>query len=208
MRTLICTNGTSIARGVKPLAPHADTHIYRVALDDRVERVRAQTADEPSFLAQVAAETHSLMALDCGPGDRVVLLHSETDDGRVCAETVGRIVEQSFGCPAEPWVVRGMQVSDAARFGQLGVGHLRTALHRLHKRSRREGRQTVLNATGGFKAMVSCATIYGLLLRLRVVYLFERSQELIQMPPIDVDRVRRGRSDTGDQIDLNLFNEL
>ena len=52
-----------------------------------------------------------------------------------------------------------------------------------------QGMETVINATGGFKAEIAYATLVGLLFKVSVYYIHEIFQDVITMPvtPIDWD---------------------
>jgi len=178
-RTVICTTGTSIARGARRLDQCTSEEEYAQGIRDRANAVEEQSGDQ--FLAQVSAETHALIAL--GKMDEIVLLHTDTRDGEVCARELERLIERKMGIRPTLQRIEGLQVLDAARFRRVGVQNLFEALTKL-----REGRppathEVILNATGGVKGVVAYLTLYGLVYRLRVVYLFEFSDELVNLPP-------------------------
>jgi putative CRISPR-associated protein (TIGR02619 family) len=169
---MICTTGTSIARDI---AWNGDPAAYRSAIRARV----AGFAGKPSFAALLCAEANSLHRYGTARVKRVALLHSETEDGRVCAEEAAAAITAHMGVQAQALPVAGLQVDDAARFRRVGIQNLFGIIAALH----RESGDAVLNATGGFKSVVPYITLYGLLYRLPVVYVFERSSTLIELPP-------------------------
>ena len=164
---VICTAGTSVAQGVEW---RGDEKAYRDGIRQRIQRL--QPGD---ILRLASAETNSLAKLKITQGDEVALLHSETPDGRICAEEVARLAEKHFETAPTLREIAGLQVTDAQRFRRIGVQNLFSVLAELH--SHRP--DVVLNATGGFKAVVPYLTLYGLMHRLQVIYLFERSDSLI-----------------------------
>ncbi len=189
MKTVICTTGTSIARGAARLDQCESEEAYVEGIRARVavERDKAREAgggDEArarrALLSAVSAETHALLAL--GPIDHIVLLHTDTPDGAICARELGALIEDTMQVEPRLERVEGLQVTDAQRFRRVGVQNLFQALTRI--RTERGGTdELILNATGGFKGVVAYLTLYGLLYRLRVVYLFEFTDELINLPP-------------------------
>ena len=172
---VICTAGTSVAQGVEW---RGDEKAYRDGIRQRIQRL--QPGD---ILRLASAETNSLAKLKITQGDEVALLHSETPDGRICAEEVARLAEKHFETAPTLREIAGLQVTDAQRFRRIGVQNLFSVLAELH--SHRP--DVVLNATGGFKAVVPYLTLYGLMHRLQVIYLFERSDSLITLPPAPVN---------------------
>jgi len=176
-RTIICTTGTSIAGG--PIND-ASEKAYLNAIRDRVQWQRTQCSPL-QFLQCVSAESNSLLALKLAPEDNVALLHTETPDGRICAEELSRLLQSDIGCSVSLSRIEGLQVTDASRFRKTGIQCLFQELDRLVTAA--AGRDVTLNATGGFKAVVPYLTLFGLVHHLPVVYLFERSASLITLPP-------------------------
>lgn len=185
MRTIICTTGTSIARNVKRPEPWRAEE-YKRAVVARVDSER-QLKSRDSFLDGISAETKSLRALKAGSNDEVFLLHTDTEDGRVCAEVVAGVLADGMKIQAQAKCVKGLQVEDANAFRRTGVDNLFAMLKEFTSgRAYGSGDEVILNVTGGFKAVVPFVTIFGLLHRIDVVYIFEQSTSLIRLPPLPV----------------------
>jgi putative CRISPR-associated protein (TIGR02619 family) len=139
------------------------------------------------FLAQACAETHSLSQLELTKEDEIVLLHTETTDGGVCArEVAGLIVAHMVHTP-RIIEIEGLQVTDAARFRRVGVQRLFQSIQGICDQvAGNTGHEVILNATGGFKSVVPYITLYGLLQSLKVVYIFEQSKALLYLPPAPI----------------------
>ena len=134
---------------------------------------------------RASAETNSLARLDlAAQKNDICLLHSETKEGRICAEETVCLIKK-FLAPQklELRQIEGLQVEDASRFRQVGIQRLFATLDELHQRYG----NSLLNVTGGFKSVVPYMTIYGQLHRIPVVYIFERSEQLITLPPVPVN---------------------
>lgn len=198
MTTVITTTGTSIAQGIRPLdnacADKRQINQYGHDIDQRLRGLRDQHEDDVVFLQRACAESNSLRAFGLTRNDRVVLLHSETEDGKICARKVARLLQTRFGCEVTNHEIKGLQVRDAHRFRRTGIPNLFQTLDRV---SNNADGPTVLNATGGFKSVVPYLTLYGILRRLPVIYIFERSDTLITLPPaplnFDYERIARAR---------------
>jgi len=193
MRTIICSTGTSIAKGLKY---HDSVEAYRRQIQERVRILRPPDEDGPAsrddFRREVSAEINSLQALGAMRDDGVQLLHTDTPDGEVCAQEVARLVEEEFAATAKLRKITGLQVTNAQRFRREGVKNLFGELARIQRDS---GGEVLLCVTGGFKSVVPYLTLFGLLNRIPVAYLFEGSRELINLPaaPItyDYERVKQ-----------------
>lgn len=180
MKTIICTAGTSIARGVTPLPVSADKEAYTRGIQNRIDEMKA----EVQFLEKISAETNGLSRCGLEKTDEVILLHTETEDGRICADAVAGLVANVWSYPCRLEAIKGLQVSDPKDFRKTGVHNLVRVLDRI--RNERLERELVLNVTGGFKSVVPYMTLYGLIHRLDIVYLHETSNQLIHLPPIPI----------------------
>lgn len=85
-----------------------------------------------------------------------------------------------------PKIIEDLQVSDYKRF----KNGLKNLINTLDKFSY-EGKfyDTILNITGGFKGVIPYMTIYGQVNKIPIFYIFEFTNELIEIPqlPIDID---------------------
>lgn len=195
MKTILCTTGTSIAQRCPQQA-----HWQRTASswDDDGEALRAEIRVRLDGLdlyskagrAAASAEINSLNRLGVTPEDTVVLLATDTVDGRICAEEVGRVLVRIFRLPdgnVRIERVPGLQVRDSDRLQKEGLPSLiEIALRYIEDPQRRYGGEIVLNPTGGFKGVVPFLGILGMLFRLRTVYVFEFSDALVRLPPLPV----------------------
>lgn len=180
-RTIICTTGTSVARGI----PWGDISLETVRI--RLTDMR-EGAGNSDFLISASAETNSLHRLKTGSADNVALLHTDTEEGTICANALADIVRSDFGATPTCHKIEGLQVEDGTLFRRVGIQHLFQTLDTLCARSAEiPGDEVVLNATGGFKSTVPYLTLFGLLNRIPVTYIFERSDALLTLPPAPVN---------------------
>ena len=130
-----------------------------------------------------SAESNALSRLS-EVGDEAVFLHSDTPDGELCASVL-----------AEAFTARGLQTRlvrvDRLNFNEKGfVQHgLRNFTRRLSQEvqvAQRAGRSVEINATGGFKAQLTYATVVGLLFGVPVRYIHEVFQDIVTLPPAPV----------------------
>jgi putative CRISPR-associated protein (TIGR02619 family) len=137
---------------------------------------------------KASAEIHSLDRLDCGELDEIILLTSDTAEGRACLEVLQETLKTIF----EPLKVvshrvRGLQARNGTMMKKEGIPNLLSLiLPYVQDPQRRYGTDLILNPTGGFKGVVPFMTVVGMLYNVRVVYLFEFSEDLINLPPLPV----------------------
>lgn len=118
-----------------------------------------------------------------GSGDKIVLLHSDTVDGKLCAEVNEIVLKSNIAgrviCGnVEIKKIDGLQVDDPEKFLNPGLKNLETAI-----KSYSGGTQDYyLNVTGGFKGVLPYAALLAWDNLMTVVYLFERSTGIIVIP--------------------------
>lgn len=194
MRTILCTVGTSIAAGCAELV-----RFQREGSDwaDDAQRLRSEIASrlERFHLSEAAgrtpasAELNSLNRLGLCEGDEVILLATDTADGRACAETLSLVLTKHWvGLRVTVERVEGLQVRDAKRLREIGLTRLmQVVLRYVEDPQRKHGGGLVINPTGGFKGVVPFLTVVGMIFRVPTVYVFEFSDALIHLPPLPIN---------------------
>ena len=178
MTLYLCTAGTSIATG-----PGADGPSLAARISAKIATAQARHRDDPrAFLIAVSAETNGLARCDCGPGDEVQLLATDTNDGLQCAEAVAELVRTYLGAKASAKRIDGLVVDKESRFRRQGVGNL---LNFARARAHEHGGDVVFNVTGGYKGVVPYLTLLGMFEGCEVHYVFE-NVELIRLPALPV----------------------
>lgn len=193
-RTLLCTTGTSIAQGCPALTGFQrrpttwDDDALELTQQIR-QRVQALNMVDARDCARASAELNALHRLPLAPDDQVVLLATDTADGRCCAEAVRAVLQAApFKLPDSQIRIErvaGLQVRDAERLRTEGLANLvRLLISYLDDPQRRWGGGCVLCPNGGFKGIVPFMTILGMMFRAPVVYVFEFAEALITLPPL------------------------
>ena len=181
MKTYICTTGTSIANG-----PIRDLSVkeYIKKIDEKIDVGKSKN-DTIKFLKFISAETNSLQALKPKNDDKIYLLHSETDDGKICAEKIKELIKKYFHVQTYLVEIKGLQVKNAYKFKSEGLKSLFDELDRIVNNNTNS--EIILNITGGFKSVPPYITLYGMLKQLKTAYLFEFSDSLIKLPPLPLN---------------------
>lgn len=139
---------------------------------------------------EMAAEVKSLLktAEKLGQKPRVQLLATDTVLSRLAAEVLEQVLKDYFGFevsfkPAQD-VIRGLQVRDARQYRKEGLPNL---VKRVHELINAAGAPAAVNVTGGYKALIPYLTIVGQIYSLPLYYIFEDTDELIEIPPVPLD---------------------
>jgi putative CRISPR-associated protein (TIGR02619 family) len=172
MRTIINTVGTSLLSNA--------ARILTVAEPGEKELLRFINDNSPE---QACAETNSLAKLR-KEGDRLIFLHSETQQGRLCAEVLCRYF-RSRDCVCSLLPIRDLSYQES-RFKIRGLRSLVNSIIQTIVEERKKGVDLILNATGGFKAEIAYATLIGLLFDIPVYYIHEAFKDIIEMPPTPI----------------------
>lgn len=167
MRTIVVTVGTSLLNNAKREGKPDDLQTYL-------------RFTEPE---KASAETNSLSHL-LQEGDRIVFLHTHTEEGKRAAEALATFYKNS-GYPSELREVTDLQYRES-RFKMRGLRSLVSTLVEIIRTERRAGREVLVNATGGFKAEIAYATLVGLLFDVPVYYIHEVFREIIELPPTPI----------------------
>lgn len=192
-RTFLCTTGTSIAQGCKALADYQkrastwDEAAPELTAQIR-ERLQAMDLAAEAGRVRASAELNALQRLPVHADDEVVLLATDTANGRACAEAVREALSTHFGVSRVIIErIEGLQVRDAELLRRVGLANLtRRLVHYLDDPQRRYGGGCVLCPNGGFKGIVPFLTILGMIYRAPVVYVFEFAETLIKLPPLPI----------------------
>ncbi|MBF6593294.1 MAG: putative CRISPR-associated protein [Thermaceae bacterium] len=152
-----------------------------------VAKANLRREDTPAILGYIrsdptkaSAETNSLSHL-LRAGDRVELLHSDTEDGHWCAEHVAMYLrKQDF--PVELRKVSGLAY-EAKGFVDYGLRQFVQLLAGRIRQAKRQGSSVGINATGGFKAEIAYATALGLVFKIPVYYIHEKFGDIVTLPP-------------------------
>jgi putative CRISPR-associated protein (TIGR02619 family) len=165
-RRLISTVGTS-------LLSNAPRHDFNPHSPDSLHTFLQRCPQEAS------AESNALSRL-AQPGDELVFLHSDTEEGARCSEALTRsFAEQGFRVRGERIV--GLSYNEKG-FVQYGLQKLVKLLAQEIREAQRAGQLPVINATGGFKAEIAYATAVGLVFGVDVCYIHEKFRDIVTLP--------------------------
>lgn len=130
---------------------------------------------------RATAETNTWQAVGLEEEDRVVLLHSDTPEGRYCAERLQQYL-QAGRC--REVALRELKALgyQAGTFAQRGLRCLVSEAIEAIGQAREARLEPVLCATGGFKAEIAFLNLLGALLQVEVCYIHEQFREIVRLP--------------------------
>ena len=176
MRTILTTVGTSLwANARRDLKLPHDAPISKHEHD--LTNYLRQTPPE-----KASAETNSLKRL-LQEGDRIIFIHSDTEEGRLCADALKSFYQKNHS--VETKGVDRLNYTDS-EFKMVGLRSFVTKLIEQIRNEQKASREVIINATGGFKAEIAYATLVGLLFNVPVYYIHEAFQDIIEMPPTPI----------------------
>ncbi len=187
--TIVCSVGTSAAKDICLPPRLAEWVTQQGGIEVAAKAIFAKFAEVrpegESLQKTLSAEIHSLARIGVSNTDRVILLASETVDGQACAEAVAKYLERYYeGVLATVQSVKGLQVKDGLLFRREGVvNFVRSCLQAIHDYG---AENVILNPTGGFKALVPYTVLVGMLKQVPCRYIFEQSEQVLELPPLPV----------------------
>lgn len=147
--------------------------------------LKAVYRQNPKNVLNYSAELRSLLKKNLTAQDVVEFVSSDTDKGRVCADVLAELIKSEIGCETRVSVIEGLQVNNPNVFRNQGVVNYLEHFLSVRK-ERRYTHKIIMNLTGGFKSIVPYSTIVAMVFGIPVFYVFEFSEQLIELPPLPI----------------------
>ena len=212
-KIIISTVGTSILAGfdgyLKDKNSEQTKEIYKEARKRKIDKKdeknlfnlakeyyyeeRMGKLDENSYHS-LSAEINALLKIGKEDAyvseDKLYFLVSDTTEGEICGKLVKEFCEKYFEAKkTEVITIKGLQVYDAKKFETEAINNFVDEVININGKYDKSAYNVILNATGGYKAVIPYSTLLGTVFGLPVYYIFERSNQLIKLPnaPISFD---------------------
>jgi putative CRISPR-associated protein (TIGR02619 family) len=184
---LICTVGTSLFSNIERLDEGDPLKVCerKGNVTGLVKELLKRDPSDRVCGAEINSITSLLKKGKLSERNELYLLISHTDDGW----EVGEILKHYYQDSKNPYRfqrviatrVEGLKDYDIKKFRTEGLKNL---VKGIAKTVREKGAERiVINATGGYKAQISFAGLIGQALEIPVMYMFERFEEIIELPP-------------------------
>ncbi len=166
----------------------------QVKVDDLVQRATKKLQHgSVSERRKLSAELNSLYALYENDAHNTetfhILLKTDTALGEKSAEILEKFLREEWHSPNIISIpVEGLNTASLASFSR-GIKNLLKEFDKTIPDFKEKGYEIIFNLTGGFKSLQGYLNIIGMFYADRLVYIFERSSELLTIPklPIKID---------------------
>jgi len=182
--TIICTVGRSLLSNFERLNPDLKNNFSKEYV---VKELLNKNPSDKLCGAEINS-TYSLVKKEFIQDNyEIFLLVSDTEDGRKTGEILKNYFENEKSPLQFQQVVikeiKGLTGEEKIEFKNKGLKEIANTLVDLSSKS---PETTIINATGGYKAQISFATLIGQILKIPVYYMFEQFDEIIELPPMPV----------------------
>lgn len=113
----------------------------------------------------------------------------------ICTDTIlsflsAQILKEFYSCGKdivfeEPILINGLSLLDKEIFEKIGLINLITEVNKIINSDNNKSK-FIFNITGGYKAVIPFLTIFGQLMAVDLFYIFETTDELIQIPQLPI----------------------
>lgn len=181
---LICTVGKSLLSNFEREYPELKTNFSKASI---INKLLSIDPSENLCGAEINSTYSIIKQGFLHDNYDIYLLVSDTDDGH----KIGEILRDYFSHENSPikfvnvYVkeIKGLKGEERIEFKNKGLKEIANTLVDLSSQS---PEITIINATGGYKAQISFATLIGEILKIPVYYMFEQFKEIIELPPMPV----------------------
>lgn len=196
-RTLLCTVGTSLfnkyrniqinALETTPLRHETYQYLNNKNYIGFAKSLLKEDDDNEILGAEICSIHHIMKSEKITALDNIIFLVSDTEDGRATGEVLCRYYNDSrYNISGRKdfavyEVIDKLNDYEPAAFKNIG---LRNLVKKISDRVMIHGKdKIIINATGGYKAQILFAGVVGQSLGIPVYYLFEKFNEIIELPP-------------------------
>lgn len=156
--------------------------------DELKSKLNQNNFNSEEFKTKISAEINSLNKMKLQKDDLIVLISTDTADGRISAELLKIIISNSLSISEDNIKierVKKLNVLNSKEFREEGIKNL-IELVNSYIEDKKYSYDIVINQTGGFKGVVPFLTMMAQIMGKKSVYIFERSNELIYLPPLPI----------------------
>lgn len=185
--TLICTVGTSLFSNIDRLDEGDPLKVCerKGNVTGLVKELLNRDPSDRVCGAEINSITSLLKKGKLSERNELHLMISHTDEGW----EMGEILKHYYQDSKNPYrfqraiatVIEGLKDYDIKKFRTEGLKNLVKEIAKIVREKGAE--RIVINATGGYKAQISFAGLIGQALEIPVMYVFERFEEIIELPP-------------------------
>jgi len=141
----------------------------------------------PNLNINASAEIKSICKIAKGNAANVYLLATDTDMSEYAAEKIKETLNGKYELKVifekAKHRISGLKIEEPEKFQETGFEKLIGAIDKIYDKKE----STILNISGGYKALIPFLTIYAQLKGLPINYIYEESKDLISIKPMPID---------------------
>jgi|GEM_PF-49951 len=176
-RAVIITVGTSLITTYLQ-AFEMKYQNFSATIDE--ESLKRYVIENLHCLPRLSAEINSLNKMELQKTDMLYFICGDNKEGRLCGEIISELYRDNYMCRLIQ--VKGLRPDDKP-FKEEGMKKLISSVLEIIEK---HGTNSVIHATGGFKAQIAIATLIGILFQIDVYYLYENFQDVVRLPDIPI----------------------
>lgn len=133
----------------------------------------------------ISAEMTSLFKIIEYSSDKIHFFYTDTLDGELCAVLLQEYWQKKLNYECEITKVKQLNVYSGIQFKKYGVKNLMEEIIKIvDNKNLKDERNFIINSTSGFKSIAPYLTIIAMTFGIDNKYIFERSGELLTIPPL------------------------
>ena len=193
---IVCTVGTSIANDCleqnvlfkSQAGWDADGTVIKRQLAESIKKRSPDLKPSSRNFRALCAELNTLARLGLTPRDRILLVASDNLLGNICSAEIKSIIANVYAIPdanIEICRIEDLQIADIKKLRAHGLKNLISkVLIKLEDENIKYRYEIIFNPVGGYKFILPFIAILAMLYGKKSIYLFEYSEELLQLPAL------------------------
>ncbi|MEZ7890118.1 MAG: putative CRISPR-associated protein [Candidatus Wallbacteria bacterium] len=133
----------------------------------------------------ISAEMTSLSKIIEHSSDKIHFFYTDTLDGELCASLLQEYWHKKLNYECEITKIKQLNVYSGIQFKKYGIKNLMEEIIKVvDNKNLKDERRFIINSTSGFKSIAPYLTIIAMTFGIDNKYIFERSGELLTIPPL------------------------
>lgn len=208
MKIIISTVGMSVINNIKrkdekfvDLYGEYVSSNFELNHRQKVKDVALKTINDIPEMGTISAEVKSIVKIGVDKETYLYFIATDTEECELASDIIASYFEKNYKINTKNIRIKYLQVNDSKNFEKKGVKNLFEELTKVTDNNKYS--RIILNPTGGYKAVVPYITLFGMIAKKEIKYIFESTDNLIDLPliPMSYD------SDTIERY-INKFNSL
>lgn len=150
-------------------------------IKNHVRKIIANQKDKD----RISAEIKSLNKIGVEYDDILYFIVTDTKESRLAGDILSEYFEDTFNATSKVLSIPNLVVNDSVKFEREGIKNLIEKLLDIIQQN--PYAEIIFNPTGGYKGVVPYLTILGMIYNKKIAYIFENTDNLIELPPMPLE---------------------